>query len=111
MITVPGDSTSPSLYFCFMERESFPVGTLMPRLMAKSDTPCTASYRRASSPSLLQGHIQLADRETERKPSSIGAQTMLLRASAMEFFEPATGSTKAEIGEWPIEVATPCFPL
>src|SRR5690606_6001708 len=98
-ITVPGESTSPSLYFCFIERESFPVGTFIPKLIEKLETPSTAAYKRASSPLLLQGHIQLAERETDFNPSSSGAQTILVRASAMEFFEPATGSTSPEMGE------------
>ena len=111
MITVPGDITSSSLYFCFMERESFPVGTLIPKEIAKSDIPSTALYKRASSPSLLQGHIQFAESEILFIPSSKGAQIILDNASAIEFLDPATGSIKAEIGACPMEVATPSFPL
>src|SRR5690606_8972132 len=103
--------TSPSLYFCFMERESFPVGILMPRSMAKSEAAFTASYKRASSPSFLQGHIQLADRETDFNPSFIGAQTIFVKASAILFLLPAEGSITPGMGEWPLEVAIPSFPL
>src|SRR5690606_40661123 len=111
IITVPGARTSPSLYFCFIDKESFPVGILIPSLIAKSETACTASYSLASSPSLLEGHIQFAESETDFKPSSKDAQMIFVKASAMEFRDPAIGSTKAEIGECPIEVATPSFPL
>ena len=37
IMTVPGAKTSPSEYFCFMERESFPVGILIPKEIAKSE--------------------------------------------------------------------------
>ena len=43
IMTVPGASKSPSGYFCFMERESFPVGILIPNAIAKSEHSCTAS--------------------------------------------------------------------
>src|SRR5690606_40964200 len=70
IITVPGAITlSPFGYFCFIDRESFPVGILIPSAIAKSEQAFTASYRRASSPSLLQAHIQLAEREIPFKPS------------------------------------------
>src|SRR5690606_33163757 len=110
-ITVPGDKTSPWGYFCFMERESFPVGTLMPRATTKSERASTAWYSRASSPSFLQGHIQFAERDTDLRPSSKGAQTRLVRDSPTLFLLPATGSIKPEMGEWPKLVAIPCFPL
>ena len=42
MITVPGAFTSWSLYFCFMERESFPVGILIPSAIANSEQASTA---------------------------------------------------------------------
>ena len=64
IITVPGDSTSPSGYFCFIERESFPVGIFIPKSIANLEHSSTASYRRASSPGFLQGHIQFADKDT-----------------------------------------------
>ena len=99
IITVPGAITSSLGYFCFMESESFPVGTLMPRSMANSETASTASYKRASSPSFLHGHIQLAERDTFFKPSFKGAQIILVKASVMEFLLPATGSINPEIGE------------
>src|SRR5690606_32395703 len=111
IITVPGAITSSFGYFCFMDKESFPVGTLMPKSIANSETAFTASYKRASSPSFLQGHIQLADNETDFNSFFSGAQMILVNASVMEFLLPATGSIRPEIGEWPIEVAIPSFPL
>src|SRR5690606_18968482 len=107
MMTVPGAITSPSGYFCFMDSESLPVGILMPSATAKSEQPCTASYRRASSPSLLQAHIQLADRDTPASPFLMGAKTRFDKASPMAFRDPATGSMSAESGACPIVVATP----
>ena len=91
MITVPGEITSSFGYFCFMESESFPVGTLIPNSIANSETAFTALYNRASSPSFLQGHIQFADKETDCKPSFNGAQTMFVNASVMAFLLPASG--------------------
>src|SRR5690606_29506322 len=111
IITVPGAMTSASGYFCFIDSESLPVGMLIPKAIANSEHPSTAWYKRASSPSFLQAHIQFADKETDLSPSSSGAQTMLVNASAIEFLLPATGSISADIGECPIEVAIPCFPL
>src|SRR5690606_29855914 len=106
IISVPGAMTSlPFGYFCFIDSESLPVGILMPNSIAKSEQPFTASYRRASSPSLLQGHIQLADRETPAKPFLTGAKTRLDSASATALREPATGSTNAVKGECPTVVA------
>src|SRR5690606_25986878 len=107
MITVPGAITSPSGYFCFMESESLPVGMLIPNAMAKSEQPFTASYRRASSPSLLHAHIQLADRDTPANPFFMGAKTRFDSASPMALRDPATGSMRAASGAWPTEVATP----
>ncbi len=98
MITVPGAITSSFGYFCFIESESFPVGILIPNSIAKSEHPSTAAYKRASSPSFLQAHIQLADNEIPFNPSLIGAQTILDKDSAMAFLLPATGSIKAAIG-------------
>ena len=108
MTTVPGESTSPSGYFCFIERESFPVGILIPKSIANSEIPLTALYKRASSPGFLQGHIQLADKETLVNSFSNGAQTILVNASVMAFLLPAEGSMSAAIGACPILVATPC---
>src|SRR5690606_1602939 len=102
--------TSPSGYFCFIESESFPVGILIPNSIAKSEHPLTASYKRASSPLFLQGHIQFAENETLFKPPLRGAKTRFDRASPIEFLLPATGSIKAVSGECPIEVAIPSFP-
>src|SRR5690606_5984122 len=108
IINVPGAMTfSPFGYFCFMDSESFPVGMLIPKAMAKSEQPFTASYKRASSPSLLHGHIQFAESDTPAKPFLIGANTKLESASATALREPATGSTSAVNGEWPMEVAIP----
>mgnify|MGYP006155986709 CR=1 FL=1 len=64
-----------------------------------SEQASTASYKRASSPSFLQAHIQLAESETLFKPSLSGAKTMLDKASPIAFRLPAFGSIKAEIGE------------
>ena len=111
MITVPGANTSPSGYFCFMERESFPVGMLMPKSIAKAEHSSTAAYRRASSPGLLQGHIQLAERETLFNPSSKGAQTILVNASAIAVLLPFFGSISALTGACPMEVAIPFCPV
>ena len=111
IITVPGAITSPSGYFCFIESESLPVGTLIPKSIANSETALTALYKRASSPSFLQGHIQLADKETLAKLSCKGAQIILVKASVIEFLLPASGLIKPEIGECPIEVAIPSLPL
>ena len=111
MITVPGDKTSPFGYFCFIESESFPVGTLIPRSIANSEIPFTASYKRASSPGFLHGHIQLADKETLFKSSSSGAQIMFVNASVIAFLLPAVGSIRAAIGACPILVAIPFWLL
>src|SRR5688572_21235560 len=107
MITVPGAITSPFGYFCFMERESLPVGMLMPNWIANSEQASTASYSLASSPSFLHAHIQLAESDTLFRPSLSGAQTMLLSDSAMAVRLPAAGSTSAATGEWPMVVAIP----
>src|SRR5210317_260028 len=107
MITVPGASTSPSGYFCFMERESLPVGILIPNAIAKFEHSSTASYKRASSPGLLQGHIQLAEREMLSNPLSKGAKTILVNASAIAVLLPFLGSINALIGACPKEVAIP----
>src|SRR5690606_8513146 len=111
IMTVPGAITSSLGYFCFMESESFPVGTLMPKSIANLETASTASYKRASSPSFLHGHIQLADNDTDFNSSFKGAQIMLVKASVIAFLLPATGSINPEIGECPMDVAIPSFPL
>src|SRR5690606_31047073 len=111
MITVPGDNTSPSGYFCFIESESLPVGMLMPSAIANSEQASTASYNLASSPGFLQGHIQFADRDTPEIPFLTGAHTILVSASAIEFRLPASAFASAETGECPIDVATPSTPL
>src|SRR5699024_11821762 len=92
IITVPGAITSLSSYFWVMDKESFPVGTFIPRAIEKSETAFTAVYNLASSPWLLHGHIQLAESETLFKPSERGAQMILVKASVMAFLEPAAGS-------------------
>ena len=100
MITVPGAITSPpSEYFCFIDSESFPVGILMPNCIAKSEAASTASYKRASSPLLRQAHIQLADSDTPFSPPSKGANTILVRASAIALRLPAVGLISAVSGE------------
>ena len=99
IITVPGAITLlPSLYFCVIERLSFPVGTFIPREIANSLIPVTASKSLASSPLFLQGHIQFALKDTPFSLFVIGAKTMLVKASAIEFLEPATGSISALTG-------------
>ncbi len=110
IITVPGEITSLSAYFCFMDKESFPVGTLIPKSIENSETAFTALYKRASSPSFLQGHIQFADSDTLFKFSFKGAHIRFVSASVMAFLLPASGAIKAAIGAWPIAVATPSFP-
>src|SRR6478752_1087772 len=96
IITVPGEyTTPPSLYFCVIDRESFPVGMLMPKAIEKSLTASTASYKRASSPGFLQGHIQFAEQEMPFSPLSIGAKTMFANDSAIAKREPAATFTKA----------------
>ena len=107
IITVPGEITSPSGYFCFIDKESFPVGTLIPNSIAKSETALTASYKRASSPGFLHGHIQFAESEIPFKPFFIGAQIILVSASVIAFLLPLEGLIKAATGECPILVATP----
>jgi len=110
MITVPGAVTAPSSYCCFMDRESLPVGMLMPNSVAKEAQASTAAYSRASSPWVLQGHIQLADRDTAANPFSSGAQTMFVNASAIALRLPFLGSINPLRGAWPMAVATPDFP-
>ena len=111
IITVPGEITSLSAYFCFIDNESFPVGTLIPKSIENSDTAFTALYKRASSPSFLQGHIQFADNETLFNLSFKGAHIRFVSASVIAFLLPASGSINPEIGACPIAVATPSFPL
>ncbi len=94
-----------------MESESFPVGMLMPSSLANSEQASTALYRRASSPGLRQGHIQLALRETPCNPLVSGAKTMFVSASATAITDPAAGSIIATWGAWPSEVAMPAYPL
>ena len=84
---------------------------MIPNSIANSEQASTASYKRASSPSFLQAHIQFAESETLFKLSFNGAKTMLLKASPMAFLLPAFGSINAEIGAWPTVVAIPSFPL
>ena len=84
---------------------------MIPNSIAKSEQPFTASYKRASSPSFLQAHIQFADNETDFIPSFNGAQTKFDKASPIAVLEPATGFPKAEIGESQIEVAKNSFHL
>src|SRR3970282_2760496 len=101
MITVPGAITSSFGYFCFIESESFPVGMLIPNSIAKLEQLSTAAYKRASSPSFLQAHIQLAERDIPSKPFLMGAQTIFDKASAIAVLLPATGSINAATGECP----------
>ncbi|MNV88762.1 hypothetical protein D3C71_1829920 [compost metagenome] len=93
-----------------MDKESLPVGILIPRSMANSEHAFTASYKRASSPSFLQAHIQLAESETLSNPSFNGAHTILERDSAIALRLPAAALIKADSGECPTEVAIPSLP-
>ena len=83
----------------------------MPKAIAKSETASTASYNLASSPSLLQGHIQLAERDTAFIWSSKGAQTKLVSAYVMAFLLPAAALISAATGLCPMAVAMPSLPL
>ena len=94
-----------------MESESFPVGILMPSSIANSDIAETASYNLLSSPLFLHGHIQFADKDTPEILSFNGAQIIFVNASAILFLLPAIGSINPDIGECPIDVAIPSFPL
>ena len=110
--TVPGAYTfSPSGYFCTIDKESLPVGILIPKSHAKSEIDSTASYNLEFSPSFFAGHIQLAESEIDFKFSFIGAKTIFVNASAIANLDPATGSTNAGTGAWPIAVAIPASPL
>ena len=93
-----------------MERLSFPVGILIPRSHANWLQASTALYRRASSPSFLHGHIQLALKETLFRPSVSGAHMIFVKASATESIDPAAGSIIAACGACPIDVAIPALP-
>jgi hypothetical protein len=53
----------------------------------------------------------LADKDTLFRPSSKGAQTIFVKASAIEFTLPLAGSIKPLMGACPIEVAIPLFPV
>ncbi len=93
-----------------MDKLSFPVGILIPNEQAKSLQASTALYKRASSPTFLQGHIQFADKETLCNPFDKGAQTILVKASAIAKTEPAAGLAKAAKGACPMDVAIPAAP-
>ena len=43
MITVPGEITSSLGYFCFIDNESLPVGTLIPSSIENLEIASTAS--------------------------------------------------------------------
>ena len=97
-MTVPGDKTSISLYFCFIDNESFPVGIFIPKSIAKFEHAFTASYRRLSSPGLLQGHIQFAESETDLIDLESGAQIIFVSALEIATLDPADGLIKATTG-------------
>ena len=82
----------------------------MPSAQAKSEAAWTALYRRASSPSLRHGHIQLALKDTPDSLSDSGAKTIFVNDSAIAMTEPAAGSIIATCGACPIDVAIPAFP-
>ena len=94
-------------YFCFIDIESLPVGTFIPNSIQKSEQAFTASYSLEFSPSLLAGHIQFAESETDLNPSFKGDQIKFVNASPIEFLLPDAGSIKLVIGECPIDVTTP----
>ena len=96
-----------SEYFCFIDIESFPVGTFIPKSIQKSEHALTASYSLEFSPSLFAGHIQFAESETDFNPSFRGHQIKFVKASPIEFLLPDLGSIKLVNGECPIDVATP----
>ena len=98
MITVPGDTTFLSPYFCVIDKLSLPVGILIPNAQAKSLHAFTALYNAASSPSFLHGHIQFALNDTLFKPFFKFAPTIFVNASAIDNTEPALGSARAACG-------------
>ena len=63
-----------------------------------------------SSPLFLQGHIQLADKETLSSPFSRGAQIMFVSDLAIELILPILGLINPVSGNDQLEVATPFFP-
>ena len=84
-----------------------PVGILIPSFMAKSDAASTAAYSLASSPLFLHGHIQFALSEMALIPFANGANTMLVRDSAIANLLPACGFMSATAGACPNAVAIP----
>jgi hypothetical protein len=98
IITVPGANTLSSPYFWVMDRESLPVGMLMPSAHANSLHASTARYSAASSPWFLQGHIQFALRDIDSRPFLRGAPTIFVRASAIAITEPFAESASAICG-------------
>ncbi len=98
-ITVPGEKTFfPSGYFCTIESESFPVGTLIPNSITNSLNALTARYKRASSPLFFAGHIQFALKETDFRLSFKGAHIIFVSASATALTEALRGSIKPTTG-------------
>ena len=66
-MTVPGAMTSSLGYFCFMERESLPVGMLMPKSMAKSLIPLQL-HTNGHLPGIVAGPHPIGRQETLLKP-------------------------------------------
>ena len=74
------------------------MGIFIPKAIAKLLAARAPSYKRASSPGFLQGHIQFADKEMALILSSSGAHTILVNASDIARTDPAAGSIKPEAG-------------
>ena len=53
----------------------------------------------------------MADKVTDCKFFSSGAQIILVNALPIAILDPALGLINAGIGAWPIDVATPFLPL
>ena len=70
----------------------------MPNLQAKSLHASTARYKAASSPSFLQGHIQLALKDMLFRLFANGAIDMFVNASAIAITEPLAESIRATCG-------------
>jgi hypothetical protein len=85
----------------FHRKRIFSCWNIHSNSIAKLEQLSTAAYKRASSPSFLQAHIQLADNDIPSKPSLIGAQTMFDSASAIAVLLPATGSIMLQLENVP----------
>ncbi len=90
-----------------IDSESLPTGMAIPSAgHSSSPTARTASYRRASSPGWPAAAIQLADSFTS--PSrAMGAQAMLVSASATAMRAEAAASSSAIGARSPMAMASP----